>query len=412
MPFYGTNANDVLDTLAELTERLFYLGSGANRLDIRPREITALQANPAQIWSIEVYGGADTDVVTGSRWRDELYGGGGNDVIDGRGGGDYISGGAGDDTLSAGLLLPATLRATIEGGLGEDRIAGGQAGDALDGGADDDVVNGGLGADAIIGGEGDDILDGGDGVDTIDGGEGRDALNGGLGADELSGGADSDILIGDVAGAEGAEDRIDGGTGTDEVRYLGAAVLVDLAISDRNAGGARGDRLVSIENVAGSAFGDLILGNNGTGNRLDGGGGNDILNGRGGDDTLLGGAGADRLIGSFGADILDGGAGADRFEFYGAAESGPGGAARDTIRGLDAADRIDLSRIDANQLVAGNQAFTLDSGGAFLPGEIRIAAINPDFVILFLNLDADSAAEMSIALVDPGAAITAGLFAL
>ncbi|MFC7608072.1 calcium-binding protein [Teichococcus aestuarii] len=89
---------------------------------------------------------------------------------------------------------------------------------------------------------------------------------------------------------------------------------------------------------------------------LRGGGGNDTLLGGAGNDTLLGGAGNDWLTGGAGADTLTGGAGNDRFIFAGG-DAGPG-AARDTVTDFSAAaytDQLDLSGIDANADLAGDQ---------------------------------------------------------
>lgn len=66
-----------------------------------------------------------------------------------------------------------------------------------------------------------------------------------------------------------------------------------------------------IEGVVGTAFDDLIVGND-RGNDLQGGGGNDTLYGGRGDDTLSGQDGNDGLFGGEGNDTLDGGDGADR----------------------------------------------------------------------------------------------------
>ena len=64
------------------------------------------------------------------------------------------------------------------------------------------------------------------------------------------------------------------------------------------AGGeAEGDVLLNIENTRGSAFDDIIKGNNGT-NTLDGGAGNDTLIGRDGGDKYLFGrsSGVDQIL--------------------------------------------------------------------------------------------------------------------
>jgi Ca2+-binding RTX toxin-like protein len=114
------------------------------------------------------------------------------------------------------------------------------------------------------------------------------------------------------------------------------------------------------------------------GSHLKGGGGNDTLIGGAGNDTLEGGEGNDILIGGAGADILFGGNGADNFVFKSVADSRPG--MEDTIVDLKFPDvsqqsHIDLSAIDANTHVAGDQAFTYIAGAAFnhTAGELRFS---------------------------------------
>jgi Ca2+-binding RTX toxin-like protein len=150
-----------------------------------------------------------------------------------------------------------------------------------------DTLYGSQLADAIYGLGGDDVLYGQDGKDRLSGGQGNDSLDGGAGADVL-----------------------DGGDGIDWASYAGStAVTVDLR--DRGFGGqAEGDTYINIENVFGSSFGDLLLGN-AVDNMLDGWNGNDQLFGDFGNDRLDGGAGHDRLEGGFGNDTLDGGLGND-----------------------------------------------------------------------------------------------------
>ena len=64
-------------------------------------------------------------------------------------------------------------------------------------------------------------------------------------------------------------------------------------------------------------------------------------------------------------------------------------------------DLIDVSKIDADETLAGNQAFVLDTGGAFSAGEISQTVVGAN-VILWFNTDADADAEMSIVLENSG----------
>jgi Ca2+-binding RTX toxin-like protein len=94
--------------------------------------------------------------------------------------------------------------------------------------------------------------------------------------------------------------------------------------------------------------------------------GNDVLTGGDGEDSLAGGSGRDLLVGGAGKDLLSGGLDADFFRFAGG-DCGPSRALADRILDFSHAerDRIDLSRIDANLLLAGDQHFTFIGGAKF-----------------------------------------------
>lgn len=187
-------------------------------------------------------------------------------------------------------------------------------------------------------------------VATVSGSPGNDSLNGTSGADLILGQAGNDTLNGGggndtLVGGLGA-DRLDGGTGTDSADYAlsAAAVTVNLLGGTGLGGDAQGDVLISIENVAGSAFNDVITGN-GAANLLEGAAGNDALYGGGGSDTLRGGAGNDTLDGGAGSDSLVGGDGIDTANYAAsslavnvnlATGSGAGGdASGDTLTGIE-----------------------------------------------------------------------------
>ena len=204
-----------------------------------------------------------------------------------------------------------------------ESISGGSGDDQIDGEGGDDTVQGFAGADTIFGGDGNDLLIGGEGADRLDGGDQNDVLIGGAGADQLNGGA-----------------------GYDQASYEGSngAVAVDLRNGTGVGSHAAGDTLTGIENLKGSRFGDILIGNAGI-NVLVGDDGADILQGLGGNDQLLGGAGNDILNGGPGADQLNGGAGVDQASYEGSndgvivdIESGIswfGHAAGDTFIGIE-----------------------------------------------------------------------------
>ncbi|MCK9490501.1 MAG: hypothetical protein M0Q24_00305 [Sulfurimonas sp.] len=74
------------------------------------------------------------------------------------------------------------------------------------------------------------------------------------------------------------------------------------------------DKFVNIEDIDGSAYNDIIYGNNSK-NIISGLGGSDILDGRGGGNELYGGEGSDTLYSGSGNDKLDGGDGTDTVNY-------------------------------------------------------------------------------------------------
>ncbi|PZQ47627.1 MAG: hypothetical protein DI556_16835 [Rhodovulum sulfidophilum] len=176
------------------------------------------------------------------------------------------------------------------------------------------------------------------------------------------------------------------------------------------------------DTYVGTSYADTVRGNGGN-DTLTGGNGNDTIQGDGGNDRIFGGTGNDRLLGNAGTDSLEGsagndtltggagsdtlvgGAGNDVFVFTAVSDSAP--SARDVIRGFDGAgaaagDKIDLSAIDANPNVAGNQAFTFNSkaiGGIWLTQSGTETIVNA-------NLDSDAAAEFAIRILDDAVAHT------
>jgi len=156
---------------------------------------------------------------------------------------------------------------------------------------------------------------------------GNDTLIGGYGDDRLYGGAGNDTLFGNYG-----NDTLDGGDGTDTADFAsfilsgtgflagnlwhsGYGVAVNLEFGTARSldqGNAETDTLVSIENVNGTSFTDVLQGDEGD-NVIDGREGDDWLYGWGGNDTLIGGNGADRMAGGDGGDLFQGGFGNDTF---------------------------------------------------------------------------------------------------
>lgn len=127
----------------------------------------------------------------------------------------------------------------------------------------------------------------------------------GIGGDDvLVGGSGDDVLAGGAG-----DDSLQGGAGLDTADYSTAAAGVFVTLdqaqpSATNDGDGGVDTLFGIENLTGSAFNDVLLGNAGA-NVLTGGAGSDTLAGLAGNDVLIGGSGA--------ANTLQGGLGDDRY---------------------------------------------------------------------------------------------------
>jgi len=98
----------------------------------------------------------------------------------------------------------------------------------------------------------------------------------------------------DTFSGNAADNTFTGGTGNDTLTHEGAtaAVTVDLGAGTATGTTIGSDTLISIENVSGTDFDDILIGTTGV---------NVILGGKG-EDTITGGSGNDTLNGGFGMD--------------------------------------------------------------------------------------------------------------
>jgi Ca2+-binding RTX toxin-like protein len=149
---------------------------------------------------------------------------------------------------------------------------------------------------------------------------------------------------------------------------------------------------------------------------ISGTGGANVLNGTsgmngfyamGGNDTINGGGGNDFLDGGMGRDRMTGGAGRDIFDFDSIVETGNTATTCDVITDfVHLFDKIDLSRIDASSLLAGNNAFawigtaalTNGTGGALRYQQFNFAGTANDKTVIFGDTDNDAASEFQIEL--------------
>ncbi|OJF90007.1 hypothetical protein AX760_08750 [Pararhizobium antarcticum] len=350
----------------------------------------------------------------------------------------YLDGGPNDGYARGNifntLLYNGNTRSLIEnvkGGSGNDSLRGNQLANSLSGNDGNDTLNGDKGNDKLYGGAGNDTLIGGSGADTLSGGTGTDTasyatatkgvvanlaapqqntndaagdtyssienltgsdfsdrLYGNSGNNVISAGKGNDLLVGG-AGA----DRFSGGTGTDTVAYTNATkgVVVNFNTPAANTNDARGDSFSSIENLTGSSYADKLYGNSGA-NAITGGGGADLLSGGGGRDWLYGGADADDLYGGSGADV---------FVYKAVTDTGKTVAAADTIFDFSIldGDRIDLSAIDANIKVSGNQAFSFVGTFTGASAEVRFVKATSDTYV-YGDVDGDKKTDFIINLDD------------
>jgi Ca2+-binding RTX toxin-like protein len=308
-----------------------------------------------------------TILFDGGSGNDTIIGSSGNDLIAGGAGVDTLSGGQGDDVFLFGTSVGADI---VDGGIGYDVLRASQSGAQLNWGTFSGVEaisGGGFANVQIIGSSSADVIDLSgyvvDGISAINGAGGNDTITGTTQADTIIGGGGNDILNGGAGndvfliGVSAGYDTIDGGIGVDEVRASADGTVIGWAgfssIELITSGGFSG---VQIAGTSGADVMDLssitLVGIS----MINGGTGNDIVIGSAGDDTITGYEGTDRLTG---------GLGSDSFVFSSSRDS-RSDIGIDTITDfVEGVDRIDLSRIDANSLIAGDQAFTFLGTAAF-----------------------------------------------
>ena len=426
----------------------------------------------------ETINGEDgNDVLNGDDGDDILNGGAGNDVLNGGPGADTMRGSTGNDIYVVGID-DVVIEAANEGidtveveiddyvlgdnienyeytGEGEANATGNALANIMVGAGMNDILNGGDGDDNLAGEAGDDVLNGGNGNDRLVGGTGFDTMNGGAGNDILvldqgntQGGGPFDI----VTGGDGIDTLVID-TGSENVGIgpllpfiLAADIEIVQVVSAQNVG----IRLNALDNLMGGGanydfvdggagndtlygrggddglFGgdgiDRLFGEAGSDN-IDGGAGNDLLyggtdadrmHGAAGNDTIYGEAGDDMLLGDAGTDQLFGGLGADIFEFTSVADSSTSATTADRIRDFAQVqgDRIDLRQIDADGALGGNDAFSFIGAAAFgtIAGQLR-AVVTAGNTFIQGDVNGDGVADFIIR-VDGVHTLTAGDFLL
>lgn len=337
----------------------------------------------------EVIGSAFNDVLIGDAAANTLTGGKGNDVLDGGAGADILIGGLGDDVYYVDNIGDQLIErvgegrdvvhATVDWVLGNSFEVLKLDGTAISGTGNklDNVIIGNASANILSGGWGDDVLDGLTGADRLIGGTGNDTYH----VDNIG----DQTIENFKEGNDTVISTIDWtlGSNVENLTLAGGAL--------RGTGNGGANRLTANDS------GNFLYGLKGD-DILTGGAGKDWLEGGEGEDQLFGGAGDDILIGGTNRDWLTGGAGRDTFRFNAANESKGGAMDRimDFTRGEDV---IDLSPMDANTKMAGNQAMTFIGTGEFTrtAGQLRYERMD-DYTQIEVDLNGDGKADFGIRL--------------
>jgi len=412
--FFRTQANITMDTAG--LERIDFAALGGADLvnvdDLSGTGVTSVNVDLAgSLGGITGDGQSDRVVVNGTNGEDAI-------TVNGDAGGVKVSGLAatvgilhpeaandrleintleGRDIVDSSGLAAGAIQLFVDGGPGDDTIAGSQGIDRLLGGDGNDSLDGNGGNDLALLGAGDDtfVWDPGDGSDVVEGEAGADTMrfNGANIAEQVDLSANGNRLrffrtqaniTMDTTGVERVDFNALGGADVVIVGDLSGtevgSVNLDLA---GTLGGGAGDGQTDRVIVEGTNDGDRIHVNAEASGvvvaglravvalrhqeatdalAVDGVEGNDDIAAAGlpaqaialtlaagpGDDELFGGQGDDRLLGGDGNDTLDGfkgndlallGDGDDRFEW----DPGDGS---DVVEGEDGTDR--MSFIGAN----------------------------------------------------------------
>ncbi|MGL4316710.1 MAG: beta strand repeat-containing protein [Pseudomonas sp.] len=359
--------------------------------------------------------------LTGNSLNNLLFAAAGNNVLNGGAGIDTVSYTSASTAINVNL---ASTAAQATGGSGSDtliaienligsnyndKLTGNTANNKLEGGLGNDTLNGGAGADTLIGGDGSDIYYVDNAADVVSETNatpnvgGIDLVQSYLANYTLTGNIENGgIVASDNANLTGntldnvlysgiGNNILNGGGGMDTVSYAFASSAIKASLDSNNTqatGGSGSDTFISIENLIGSNYNDTLTGN-AANNRLEGGAGNDTLSGGAGNDTLLDGAGQDRLTGDAGNDV---------FTFTSQLLVGTNSSVWDIVNDfVRGADKLDLSKLDANTLTIEDDAFTelLNSGEQFSKsGQLMI-----ENGVLYGNFNEGWEADFAIQLI-------------
>lgn len=388
--FSSTTANDTLSVTLQDSFESIVIGTGvaANAVSTGT---TALNVNAALANNgLAITGNAGANRIDGSRFDDNINGGSGNDAISAGAGNDTLSGGAGVDLLSGGagddtyFYASNTEFATgekITDSAGTDSIVFGGTGvltltnnvtgieavtiGSLTGSTATNA--GGVNAAAVNNALN---ISGNNGANVITGTALNDTITGGAGADNITSGDGDDVILLNATADYAATEKLNGGTGTDELRITASAAgTVTLAgmTNVENIVIGTGTGAVGTADTSGTAAINVnaskvttnlnVLGNAGA-NTITTGAGADTINAGAGNDSIVAGAGNDTIIISDEDDhsaneAIDGGLGIDTIVFA-AEDDGDTLTLSNLVKGIE---QIELAGNDDINVDASALAF-------------------------------------------------------
>lgn len=309
--------------------------------------MTALNIDASAIATagIVLAGNEGANTLVGGAGANTILGNGGNDTLVGGDGADTVDGGAGDDVLIVASSAHFDAGESLIGGQGTDtlRFTSTTANQALAfvAGAPPSGIeifaiadasgattgttalslNVAVSASAVtlIGNNGNNSLTATAGADTIFANAGNDTVFAGLGADSVDLGIGNDVLVIAAAAEHAAGEALDGGAGSDTIRFASTTAGETLAL----LAATTGFEAVAIANAAGTTTGTTALNLDASlvGNGL-------ALTGNNGANTITGTALADTIVANAGNDVI---VIADATH-YAAGETLNGGSGTDTVR--------------------------------------------------------------------------------
>ncbi|MGO4916443.1 peroxidase family protein [Pseudogemmobacter sp. W21_MBD1_M6] len=262
-----------------------------------------------------------------------------------------------------------TANSGLVGTGGADALTGTDAGETIVAHGGADMVFAGGGNDNILGGAGSDMLYGDGGADRIFGEAGDDFITGGAGDDTVFGGAGDDLFV--AASGDGNDtyygDAMNGGAGVDTLDM--SAIMSDIT-ADLGSG------LLDHGSVYAADSGHDTLW---------------------GIENIVTGAGNDIITANAAVNVIDGGDGENIFRFNAAAD-----ADGDTVVGFQPGDKIDLSGMDANNDLSGQQTFMMSTTGSLgAVGELLVShetREDGEYTVIEGNAGGDSSAEFKLSL--------------